>query len=181
MPRTGRLIPGLKPASGRVGWPRDFQQYRKLCRIGVLRFIENHAEILFAHSLRRSRVLKQLICKRDLIGIRNNSSFQTKIAVVALNFHRDAESGICNPSSQRCERSAPQLREFRIRTGEIVRPTKELPIRRTPPLPFSQFHLRPTDVVTSPSVRRSIYFAEIDFGAGFKFSWPQKGRTRSAA
>src|SRR5437016_1654446 len=122
-------------------------------------------------------ILQQLICQRDLVGIRYHSSFETEIAIVPLHFRRDAESGICDPSSQRRERSAPQLREFRIRTCEIVRPTEELPIRRTPSFPFSQFHLRLPDVVTSTGVRSSIHFAEIDFGADFEFSWPPQGRT----
>src|ERR1700730_17958187 len=126
-------------------------------------------------------MLEQLIGERDLVRVRNDSSFEAEIAIIALNFRRDAQSSICNPSSQRCERSAPQLCESRIWTREIARPTKELPIRRTPSFPFSQFRLRLGDVVTSPGVRSSIHFGEIDFEAGFEFSCPQQGRTSAAA
>src|SRR6266851_1108520 len=177
MPGPGRCILGFKPAPGRIRWPRDFQQHRKLRWIGVLCFIKNYAEILFSHSLGRGRMLQQLICKRDLVGIRHDSSFEAEISIVALNFGRDAESGICNPSSQRCECFPPASRELSC-AGRTNRPAQKIPARLVSLLPIGKLRLRVDDVRLSAAFGGDcMHVAEVDLWTRVDLSASQECRT----
>src|SRR5438094_8813711 len=60
---------GLKPVTGSLHRPRDFEQNKKLLRIRILSFVENHAMIFLTNALRHVRQTQQFGCECDLIQV----------------------------------------------------------------------------------------------------------------
>ena len=102
----------LKPAAVGFGWPRQFEQNGELRWVGILRFVENDAEVLLAHAARGGRMLQQFICERDLIRVSDDAALQAEIAVIALHFRGHAECGLVHPFAERAESFAPAPGEF---------------------------------------------------------------------
>src|ERR1700730_5385344 len=60
---------GLKPLSGSLHRPRDFEQNKKLLGIGVLSFVDNDTIILLTDALRHVRQTQQFGRECDLIRV----------------------------------------------------------------------------------------------------------------
>ena len=103
-----------------------------------MRFIENDAEILFAHALRGGRMLEEFVRKRDLISVSDDAAFEPEIAIIALDFRGHAARGIGDPSPQRCERFPPARRKF-LRVRRTNRPSQKIPVGIVPLLPIREF------------------------------------------
>src|SRR5690349_16634235 len=69
MSRAGRIAFGFKPFADGVRRSRDFEQHKKLLRIGALSFIENYAIMFLANPLRHIRQTQQFSREGDLVAI----------------------------------------------------------------------------------------------------------------
>src|SRR5207237_9322836 len=88
------------------------QEHKKLLRIGVLRFIENNAIILFANAPGYIRKPHQFSGERDLIGVPHQTALESKLAVIALHFGSNAKRTRVHPVAQRSKRFAPDAKQF---------------------------------------------------------------------
>src|ERR671919_173774 len=89
MAGSRRRLSILQPLTARLDGTRDFDEHKKLLRVGVLSFVEHDTIILSANSLREVWQSQQLHCERDLIGISNRAASETELAVIALHVCRD--------------------------------------------------------------------------------------------
>src|ERR1700730_226519 len=69
VPRAWITAFGLKPLSGSLHRPRDFEQNKKLLGIGVLSFVDNDTIILLTDALRHVRQTQQFGRECDLIRV----------------------------------------------------------------------------------------------------------------
>ena len=100
------------PLIGRLDGTRDLEEHKKLLRVGVLRFVENDAVILFANSLGKLRPPHQLHCERDLVGIGDRAAIETEMTIGALYVCRDAGRTRACPFPQRLKRFPPARGKF---------------------------------------------------------------------
>ena len=162
--RSARWI--FQPASGGGGRTRDFGQDGKLGGIGVLRFIENDAEVFFADAAGRGGVLHQFVGQRDLIGIGHHAALQPEIAIVALHFRCHTKGGFRYPTAERRKRVAPTLEEF-ARAARSHRPPHEFPAGQETFFPVSQLGLGIGDRFLGTGRRHGgVHLGEIKARAG---------------
>src|SRR2546428_8149078 len=107
MPRSRRVLSIWKPFARRVRLPRDFEKNKELLRIGVLSLVENDPVIFFTNTLCDVWQTEQFSGERDLIGIGDRASRESKIAIIPLHVRRHAGSAGARPFSQRPKRFAP--------------------------------------------------------------------------
>src|SRR5438105_3682004 len=93
----------FEPISAGLSRSSQLEQERELAWIGVLRFIENHAERFFTHFAPDLWMLHQLERERDLIVIRQQAALDPKRAIVSLHLSRDAKRCLIDPAPQRRE------------------------------------------------------------------------------
>src|ERR1700704_6806427 len=89
--RRGRIF---QPAARRLGRTGNFRKDGKLCGIGVLRLVQNNAEIFFAQTPCCDRMLQQFVRQSDLVRISDEATLDAEIAKIALYFGGDAERGL---------------------------------------------------------------------------------------
>src|SRR5215472_646003 len=154
VPGTRTQMSILQPKALRLCWARRLQQHGKLQRLSVLRFVENHAKVFFANSLRGDRMLQQFLRERDLISVRDKSVVESKIEIITLHLRRDTRGGVADPSSQRRKFFLQELSEFGVCRRVTNRPAKIFPIAGKTPFPLAQFCLRFGDVVVPLSLIR---------------------------
>src|SRR6266566_3927053 len=107
---------GLKPFAGSARRPGDFEQNKKLLRIGILSFIEKNAIILLTNPLHHVWETQQFGRQRDLIVISDRAMSQAELAIIALHFRGQARRAPACPFPQRSKRFAPARGEiFRCR------------------------------------------------------------------
>src|SRR5262249_43842655 len=87
MTRSGSDWAGwiFEPGAAGFQGSRDFQEHKKLLRIGVLRFVEDNSIVFFANALGYIRKPHQFSCQRNLIGVRDETSLEAKLAIIALH------------------------------------------------------------------------------------------------
>ena len=116
-----------------------------MLRIRVLRFIENNAIGFFANAPGYIRKPHQFSGERDLIGVRHQTAFESKLAVIALHFGSDAKRTRVHPVAQRSKRFAPDANKL-FRSCCAGRPRNEL-VRFAPSFfPALQFRFRLRDI-----------------------------------
>src|SRR5262249_14523178 len=103
MTRRWTIGPRLKPIALCSSRSADFQKQGKLARIGVLRFVENYAKVVFPNLTRCFRMPHQFQRECDLIVIREHAPFEPELAIILLYFDSHAEGTAIDPIAHRRE------------------------------------------------------------------------------
>src|SRR5258708_7052523 len=99
-------------------------------------------------------MLQQLLRKRDLIVVSDDSVVESKIEIITLHLCRDARGRGADPFSQRRKSFLPELSKPGVCRRETNRPAQKFPIAVETPFPFAQFRLRFGDIVVPLSLGR---------------------------
>ena len=160
--RTRRRLSQFEPLTMRFDRPRDFEQNKKLLRIGILSFVDNNAIVFGTNPLRHFRQTQQAGRERDLVRISDRATSETELAIITLHFRGHARRARACPFPQRPKRFAPARGEIFRRRG-AQRPWREL-IRFAPaPQPFAQLRLGLGNVRRLRALNSGFNFAEIAF------------------
>ena len=160
--RAWRRAGVVQPRAGRLRRTRDFEEHVELRRVGVLRFVEDHAIVFRADAPGRVGFAEQRGGEGDLVGVGHRAVLQAERAVAPRGLRGDVQRGALHPRAQRrdgCLPRGPQRLRFarRQRADEAVARPRRLPSR--------QRLAAPGDRCERASVRREgVDFAEVESG-----------------
>ena len=166
----------LEPAAGRVRWPRHFEEDGKLCGIGILGFIEDNDRVELANPACGFWMLEEFIRERDLVGVGDDTALETKIAIIALHFARDADRGLVHPAAQRNKSLLPDFIDA-LRRGAANRPPQKTGLFAITFLPCLELRDGiPNRVALFRRSCRAVNFIQLDLGTGTFLAGPEQRR-----